>query len=148
MLENKEETEWVTCVMTNEKGWPETSDLSTSSKQIVERPGPGAFGPPPLIEGEDAAAYNQLYARVSAAVKPKDVLEEIWVRDVVDLTWETLRMRRFKAKLLASATSAGLETILHRVGNNWRQDRDLSRQWAVRDRQAIKQVDKRLATRA
>jgi hypothetical protein len=72
--------------------------------------------------------------------------EEIWVRDVVDLTWETLRMRRFKAKLLASATSTGLERILHRAGNNWTQDRDLSRRWAARDRQAIKQVDKRLAT--
>jgi hypothetical protein len=69
----QEETEWVTCVMRSEKGWPETSDLSTSSKQIVERTGPGAFGPPPLIEGEDAAAYNQLHARISAAVKPKDV---------------------------------------------------------------------------
>ena len=133
--------------MRSEKGWPGTSDLPTSSKQIVERTDPGElFGPPPLIEGEDAAAYNQLHARISAAVKPKDVLEEIWVRDVVDLTWETLRMRRFKAKLLASATSTGLERILHRAGNNWTQDRDLSRQWAVRDRQAIKQVDKRLAT--
>ena len=35
-----------------------------------------------------------------AAIKPKDVLEEMWVRDVVDLTWETLRMRRLKAALL------------------------------------------------
>jgi glutamyl/glutaminyl-tRNA synthetase len=68
------------------------------------------------------------------------------VRDVVDLTWETLRMRRFKAQLLASATSKGLERILQRAGNNWTEDRDLSRRWAVRDRQAIKQVDKRLAT--
>jgi hypothetical protein len=127
MLKNKEETEGVTCVMRSEKGWPETSDLSTSSNQIVEYTGPGAFGPPPLIEGED-------------------VLEEIWVRDVVDLTWETLRMRRFKAQLLASATSKGLERILQRAGNNWTEDRDLSRRWAVRDRQAIKQVDKRLAT--
>jgi hypothetical protein len=117
MLKNKEETEGVTCVMRSKKGWPEISDLSTSSKQIVERTGPGAFGPPPLIEGEDAAAYNQLHARISAAVKPKDVLEEIWVRDVVDLTWETLRMRHFKAKLLASATSTGLQRILQRAGN-------------------------------
>jgi hypothetical protein len=65
MLKNKEETEWVTCVMSSEKRWPETSDLSPSSKQIVERTGLGElFGPPPLIEGEDAAAYNQLHARI------------------------------------------------------------------------------------
>ena len=28
------------------------------------------FGPPPLIEGEDAAAYDQLVARTFAALKP------------------------------------------------------------------------------
>ena len=43
------------------------------------------LGPPPLIEGEDAAAYGELLNRISAAVKPEDILEEIWVRDVVDL---------------------------------------------------------------
>jgi hypothetical protein len=36
-------------------------------------PGPAArldiFGPPPLIEGEDAAAYDELLIRISAAVK-------------------------------------------------------------------------------
>jgi hypothetical protein len=146
MLKNKEETEWVSCVMRSEKGWPETSDLSTSSKQIVERTGPGElFGPPPLIEGEDAAAYNQLHARISGAVKPKDVLEEIWVRDVVDLAWEILRMRRFKAKLLASATSTGLQRILKRATTWMLEAQGLSQRWAARDPQAIKQVDKQLA---
>jgi hypothetical protein len=45
-------------------------------------PGPAArldiFGPPPLIEGEDAAAYDELLVRISAAVKPADILEDIW----------------------------------------------------------------------
>ena len=46
------------------------------------------FGPPPLIQGEDRGAYDKLLARVSAAVKPVDILEEIWVHDIVDLEWE------------------------------------------------------------
>ena len=66
------------------------------------------FGPRPLIEGEDGAAYDELVARFSAAIKPKDFLEEMWMRDVVDLTWETLRMRRLKAALLTSGMSEGL----------------------------------------
>jgi hypothetical protein len=49
------------------------------------------FGSPPLLEGEDSAAYDDLLARVSGAVKPADVLEEIWVCDIVDLVWETFR---------------------------------------------------------
>jgi hypothetical protein len=57
------------------------------------------FGPPPLIIGEDADAYEELLARVSADVEPKDILEEIWVRDIVDLAWGLLRLRRLKAGL-------------------------------------------------
>jgi hypothetical protein len=63
-------------------------------------PGPAArldlFGPPPLIEGEDAAAYDELLLRISAAVKPADILEDIWVREIVDLVWSAFRLRRFK----------------------------------------------------
>jgi hypothetical protein len=41
------------------------------------------FGPPPILEGEDAAAYDELFGRVCAAVKPADVIDEIFVADVV-----------------------------------------------------------------
>lgn len=68
---------------------------------------PSLFGPAPLIEGENAATYDEFLAKISSAVKPKDFLEEIWVRDVVDLSWEALRMRRIKATLLKSALSPG-----------------------------------------
>ena len=62
--------------------------------------------------GQDLAAYDELLARVSGAVKPSDVLEEIWVRDVVDLVWEALRLRRLKADLIAANAHEGLEQIL------------------------------------
>jgi hypothetical protein len=70
---------------------------SSSSKALSLR----LFGSPPLFEGEDAAAYDELLARVSSAVNPSDVIEEIWVRDIVDLTWEIFRWRRLKAEVLA-----------------------------------------------
>ena len=69
------------------------------------------FGPPPLVTGEDPAAYQELLVRISGAVKPKDFLEEIWVRDVIDLTWDCLRMRRLKASLLTSATNEGRDEL-------------------------------------
>ena len=71
------------------------------------------IGPPPLLEGEDAAAYDELLARVSAAANPSDVIHEIWVRDVVDLTWEILRWRRLKKKDLEvlSVTSVTLSVL-------------------------------------
>ena len=34
------------------------------------------LGPPPLFEGEDTAAYDELLARISGAMKPADIFEE------------------------------------------------------------------------
>jgi hypothetical protein len=73
------------------------------------------FGPPALVSGEEPAAYEELRARISAAVKPKDFLEEIWLRDVVDLTWDSLRMRRMKASLLSSGRFEALDGLMRPV---------------------------------
>jgi hypothetical protein len=83
--------------------------------------------------------------RVSGAVKPTDVLEEIWVRDVVDLVWETVRLRRLKASLLIANAHRGLRNILEAlIGED---DAEfLSQSWASRERAAIKKVDKLLAS--
>src|SRR5215472_11211721 len=66
------------------------------------------FGPPPLLEGEDSEAYGDLLARVSAAIRPNDILEEIWLRDFLDLAWETLRWRRLKAAVVDGAVAKRL----------------------------------------
>lgn len=80
------------------------------------------FGPAPLLAGEDSAAYNELLLQVSSAVKPADVLEEIWVRDITDLEWDVLRLRRLKASILNLETRQGLVTSLDRLVEN--EDKD------------------------
>jgi hypothetical protein len=70
------------------------------------------FGPPPLIAGEDQAQYEAMRDQISAAVGPRDFLEEIWVNDVVSLVWETLRLRRLRAALLPAAAPEGVHHIL------------------------------------
>ena len=72
------------------------------------------LGPPPLLHNESLVDYEGLKARLRAKIVPQDVLEEIWVRDILDLQWEVLRMRRLKARLLANSSPAGLESLLHR----------------------------------
>jgi hypothetical protein len=56
------------------------------------------LGPAPLLEGEDPKQYQALLSEIARAVKPIDVMEWLPVKDVVDLTWDTLRYRRLKAK--------------------------------------------------
>jgi hypothetical protein len=70
------------------------------------------FGPIPLLAGESAAAYDDLLARVSGNLKPSDIFEEIWVREIVDLIWETLRWRRHQAGFIKAAVPKVLGTIL------------------------------------
>jgi hypothetical protein len=38
----------------------------------------------------NAAAYDQLLARICSVVKPLDIIEEIFIADLVFLEWEVL----------------------------------------------------------
>jgi hypothetical protein len=119
---------------------------STTPASLPERVGRLAlFGPPPLLEGEDTAAYDELLVRISGAAKPADIFEEIWVRDIVDLVWEALRLRRLKASLMTATAYRGLEQILQPLVG-FLQKKKLAKAWAARDQSAIKRVDKLLAS--
>jgi len=93
-----------------------------------------------LLENEDAAAYDEIIARISAAVKPADFLEEIWVRDVVALVWEAFRLRRLKMCLTGTAAHHGLARVLSsflpRTAVN-----EIAAGWARRDGECVKQVE-------
>lgn len=102
------------------------------------------FGPPPLLDGEDPGAYDDLLARVSGAVNPTDIIEEIWVRDVVDLEWEAQRLRRLKAKFINVNAHKGLKNILERV-TDYVAAESLSKGWLKRDANSIKEVEDWLA---
>jgi hypothetical protein len=124
---------------------------------------PSPFGAPPLFPGEDAAAYDDLLARFRAAIKPKDVLEEMSLRDVVDLTWEILRMRRLRVRFLTCGMLEELSQILEPLvedessgdepsadeaeGDNELSAAKLAEEWAARDPRAIEEVDKQLASK-
>jgi hypothetical protein len=76
-----------------------------------------AFGPPPLIEGEYPADYNDLFAGICAAVKPRDILEEIWINDYLDLEWEIIRNRRLKTKLMSIKRYEAFEQLCRSIDN-------------------------------
>ena len=104
------------------------------------------FGPAPIIEGEDAEAYDKLLKQVLREVKPRDTIEEIFVHDVVDLTWEIWRWRRLKTSLV----SYGMESVLQKelellVRENEAPD-DLAKKWVQQRPAALKRVDKLLSS--
>jgi hypothetical protein len=125
------------------------NDLTPSTPSAVSKhtgPSPiSIFGPPPLIDGEDAKAYDEMLLRVSSAEKPTDFLEEIWVRDVVDLTWEIHRWRQLKAHLISVGVTALVKSKLENVLKKNQEVHKLIALWIARDLSAIIRVKEYLA---
>jgi hypothetical protein len=90
---------------------PKTSSKSKSMRSARARRRT-LFGEPLLLEGEDGAAYDELLARVWAAVNPADILDEMFTVEVVSLEWEVLRWRRLKLSLIRARATAALEEFL------------------------------------
>src|SRR5205814_1034314 len=70
------------------------------------------LGPPPLLRGEDERAYDDLLASLTGHLKPSDPLEEMWLREIIDLTWEHMRWRRQLAHFLDVVLREKLEEII------------------------------------
>jgi hypothetical protein len=121
---------------------PDPSHLSPAHRDITLPPVP--FGPAPLVEGEDAGAYDELLVRISSAVRPHDIFEEIWVRDIVDLVWEAFRLRRLKACVMTAGARAALASSLSPLVGREQAD-GLARSWAARKPGASAAVEEHLA---
>ena len=87
---------------------------SSKSKSTTADPTPrlAVFGQPLLLEGEDPAAYDQLLARICAAVKPVDIIDEIFIADAVFSEWDVLRLCRLKWSLIRALALVALEEFL------------------------------------
>jgi hypothetical protein len=118
--------------------------MATARNMTTSPARPPLSGHWPLFAGEDAAAYDSLLGRVSDVVKPADVLEEIWLRDLVELSWEVTRLRRTKAEFVNSSAHRGLRKLLDGL-LGWREGQNLTAQWAAHDPEARKLVASSLA---
>jgi hypothetical protein len=104
------------------------------------------FDVPPIIAGEDPSRYAELSARVAAAVRPKDVIEEMLVRDITDHSWEISRLSRMKAALFASGLPGSLLANLIAANIPETKARELAQRFVARDNSAVEQVEQILAS--
>ena len=70
------------------------------------------FSSPVLLAGEDDDAYHELLSCVRTAINPVDIIDEMFIADVVSLEWEILRWRRLKSSLLQMRRLKALEKFL------------------------------------
>ena len=99
--------------------------------------------PSPVAPDQDASAYDALVSRLTAEVRPSDVPEQIWLREVADHIWEIGRVRRAKVSTVEGATEEGLRLVLDSLGVDGAGP--LAARWAARDADAVKAVDATLA---
>jgi hypothetical protein len=104
---------------------------------------PSMFGAAPLLEGESMKDYSALLTKLRDAVKPSDVIEEMWVQDCADQYWETLRLRRQKAALINANMHQGLQVVLETLCPP-SEASDLTSRWSVRHEDAIEAVNELL----
>ena len=98
--------------------------------------------PARLATGENPATYDDLLARVAAAVKPDGVIEDLWVREAADDAWEVLRLRRYKAGYLAACRRDGMAIVLAGLGEIM--SHTLARNWAAGEPAALGDVRARM----
>lgn len=99
------------------------------------------LGPPALLASESEEAYRALLEAVRSSVRPRDVVEEMYVRDAVDYFWEARRYRRAIAQLIDSSSANGLWRMLNFLVPKRAEREALVSQWAAGDLDARRQVE-------
>jgi hypothetical protein len=73
------------------------------------------LGQPPLLEGEDRAAYLALRSLVIEELQPKTVMDWIYVHDLVTQFWEEQRFRRASVAIIRGGMLAALEYFFEEI---------------------------------
>lgn len=74
------------------------------------------LGKPPLIKGEDEAAYRRLLEAIAHEMQPQTLLEKISVKELVDSIWDQRRHKDSIAALVEIEFISALASLLrHRM---------------------------------
>ena len=70
---------------------------------------------PPLLPNESQLDYNRICAALDNDVKPHGIIQQIYVADIANLTWDSLRLRRWKVAIIKSQIPAALASLLDQL---------------------------------
>jgi hypothetical protein len=70
---------------------------------------------PSLLITESADEFDALHKALEQDIKPRGVIEHIFVADISSIIWEILRLRRCQAAIINAAFCTALEQLLERL---------------------------------
>jgi hypothetical protein len=114
------------------------ADHPSAVSDVLDRV--AGIGPAPLLPGEQEADYAEFALAIVKAAHPKDAIEDLLTRDVIDLSWEVLRLRRLKAGLLRGAISSSIYQVMCRLGYEDEYAWKLAANWTAERKAAQKEV--------
>src|SRR5215813_169720 len=105
----------------------------------------------PLLITESADEFDALRDAFEREIKPRGIIEQMYMHDICSIVWETLRLRRCKVVIINSAFRSALEDLLVRLrqpGEGYSQAQDGARKLAhawFTDKEAQKRVSETLS---
>src|SRR5262245_54865957 len=105
----------------------------------------------PLLITESADEFDALRDGFDQEIKPRGIIEQMYVHDISSIVWESLRLRRCKVVIINAAFSCALENLLVQLRQPGQQDfhargqaRELAHAWFT-DKAAKEQVSEILS---
>jgi hypothetical protein len=105
----------------------------------------------PLLITESTDEFDALRDAFEREIKPRGIIEQMYVHDISAIVWEILRLRRCKVIIINSAFRSALENLLVQLRQPGQQDfqardpaRELAHAWFT-DKEAQKQVSETLS---
>jgi hypothetical protein len=69
----------------------------------------------PLLITESADEFDALRDAFEQEIKPRGIIEQMYVHDICAIVWEILRLRRCKVVIINSASRNALQSLLKQV---------------------------------
>jgi hypothetical protein len=66
----------------------------------------------PLLITESADEFDALRDAFERKIKPRDIIEQMYVHDICSIVWDILRLRRCKVTIINAAFRSALEHLL------------------------------------
>ena len=100
----------------------------------------------PLLDGEDAQEFADFQLACINAVRPANAIEEVWVLDFINYTWEAMRLRRIKVALIHSYRKSAVQHLLSDHGGLLLGDDAVAEGWSAGDEESVEHVEQLLET--
>src|SRR3989442_12607921 len=101
----------------------------------------------PLLITESADEFDALRDAFEQEIKPRGIIEQMYVHDICAIVWEILRLRRCKVVVINSAFRSALQNLLMQLlkqpgQHDWdveKKAQTLAQGWFTDDKEARKQ---------